>query len=661
MATVNTSTFSFDEILGMSLDHVWEFLDLSDEVAVMCDDGVLAVTPQELFIDRICWQMFDVLEKDFPSSNRYSVKHFEHVGVRTHLDICGLILKDYVFWKESRKEIANMEPILKRVYEITNDLDNEIDNRMDAQVTDICFDHLLEIYEHEEVAKTNSYVQLMDKKATHEDIQEVYTAITTAVLESPKFSSNPLCVAARCGVVKMTQLCMVLGPIGFCTDINSKIINHPITVGFFRGMRKLDDFLYESRNASIAALFNIVIMPLAEYANRRYQLPCEYVKNIAYTDCGAASGKVFIQDKQHLRSLAGFRITDDRHGNFTDYVMSDRTDLIGKHVFIRDPNYCRYKQRDTICHCCMGLMHYSFPYGSVIGHIAATQLGSSTSTVVLQRKHQNLTSQATKIVIDEVYQPFFKPDQLDYGFKFADNFDFSEWSIVLKQDAAGALKEIQSEYFDSLNPSQTTKIEMLELRSKDGLQSVTMPIGFGQRAGFLSKEALEFYREKGWTFLDGNLYQLDLDGWNNTRAFLNIPQIEFTPPDLITSLTEFIFSGSKDDSKKTIKTPLLVNCHTVDESYATFYDLTKEHLKGIHSVHLMLIILAMSVQDASKYDYRLPYPREHGRTVKLDDLMRYRSLSGAMAYEEQNRLFLDPITYLVDRRPAHIYDSILMG
>ena len=69
----------------------------------------------------------------------------------------------------------------------------------------------------------------------------------------------------------------------------------------------------------------------------------------------------------------------------------------------------------------------------------------------------------------------------------------------------------------------------------------------------------------------------------------------------------------------------------------------------------------MSVQDAGSYDYRLPYPRENGRTVKLDDLMRYRSLSGAMAYEEQNRLFLDPITYLVDRRPSHIYDSILMG
>lgn len=651
----------FDDAVKLSSDETYDLVLAQRHVQVEFDDGALLVTPEEFFIDTICWQMFDVLDGGFPSSSRYSVKHIEHVGVRTHLDICGLILKDYIVWQESRGNITIMEPILKRVYEITNDLDNAIDNRMDAQVTDLCFDHLLEIYEHEPVANANNYVQLQGVVATHDDIQDVYKEVKQAALETRIFSENPLCIAARCGVIKMTQLCMVLGPIGYCTDINSKIINKPITVGFFRGMSKLDDMLYESRNASIAALFNIVIMPLAEYANRRYQLPCEYVKNIEYVDCKANSARIFIQDTQQLKTLAGFAMTDGFGGKVTDYIMADRKDLIGKFVHIRSPNYCRSRKRDTICHVCLGLMHYSFPHGSVIGHIAATQLGSKTSTVVLQRKHENLTSQSANIVIDDAYAKYFKPDQINYGFKFADDFDFSKWSIVLKQDAALNLKEIQSEYFDSLVPSQTTKIEMLELRSKDGLESVVMPAGFGQRAGFLTKEMLEFYRIKGWTFLEGQLYQLDLDGWNNSKPFLTMPKIEFTPPDLITSLTEFIFSGSKDDSKKTFKTPLLVNCRTVDESYATFYDLTKEHLKGIHSAHLMLIILAMSVQDASNYDYRLPYPREHGRTVKLDDLMRYRSLSGAMAYEEQNRLFLDPITYLIDRRPSHIYDSILMG
>lgn len=652
------SKFDFNRVLDMSRSAVWDLIDQVDECEIKCSDGVLVVTPEEMFIDRICWQIFDVLDRNFPSSVRYSVSCFEHVGVRTHLDICGEILKDYVFWSEERGVSPLMEPILKRVYEITNDLDNEIDNRMDAQVTDLCFDHLLEIYKSEKVAEANNFVQQQDQLTTHDDIQQVYREIEKAVLDDPRYAENPLCIAARCGVIKMTQLCMVLGPIGFCTDINSKIIPKPITVGFFRGMNKFDDFLYESRNASIAALFNIIIMPLAEYANRRYQLPCEYVKRIEYGDCHGLSERIFVQDKAHLKSLEGFTLADER-GKKLGYVLSSMKEVIGKHIYVRSPNYCRQQPRDTICSTCAGLLYYSFPRNSVIGHISGTQLGSYTTTVVLQRKHQNLTSQVADIVIDETYSPFFKVS--GHGFKFSDQLDLKEWSIVLKAEAAANLKEIQSEYFDSLNPASTTKIEMIELRRNDGLESVTMPVGFGQRAGFLTKEMLEFYREVGWEFLDGQLYQLKLDGWLNTKPFMAVPQIEFTPPDLITGLTEFIFSGSKDDSKKIIKTPLLVNCRNVDEAYTTFYDLTKEHLKGIHGIHLMLIILAMSAQDAQNYDYRLPYPREKGRTVKLDDLMRYRSLSGAMAYEEQNRLFLDPITYLVDRRPSHIYDSILMG
>lgn len=657
---VTMVNLKFKDVLRMTSNEAWEIVEQHESVSVSMDDGELITPSEDFFVNRLCWQMFRELDKRFPSSTRYSISEFEHITVRTHLDICGRILKDYVMWEEDQGNIPDLEPIKRIVYEITNELDNEIDNRMDAQTTDICFDHLKEIYDYEPVKAANDYVQ-NTKSITHDDIQDVYKAINETVLKNPQFATNPLAIAARCGVIKMTQLSMVLGPIGYCTDINSKIIPHPIRVGFFRGMKKLDDLLYESRNASIAALFNIVIMPLAEYANRRYQLPAEYVKNKVKGDCGADSGQVFILDKAHLKSLAGFNLTDGRNGKRIKYLSVYDTDLIGKKVYIRDPNYCRQQPRDSICTTCLGLMHYSFPDDSVIGHISATQLGSTTSTVVLQRKHQNLTSQAADIEMDETYEKYFKVNQLNHGYRFAKGFDYANWNLVLSQDAALYLKEIQSDYGDQLVPSSTTKIEIIQLRSKDGLETIEMPIGFGQRAGFLTKEALDFYREKGWTFIDGNLYQLDLEGWNNVRDLIQVPQIEFTPPDLISSMTEFIFSGSKDDTKKTFKTPLLINCHTVDDSYATFYDLIRDHLKGIHSVHLMLIILAMSVQDANNYDYRLPYPREFGRTVKLDDLMRYRSLSGAMAYEEQNRLFTDPITYLVHRRPGHIYDSILMG
>ena len=644
----------------MTSDEAWDLVEQQQDVSVTLDDGILTTPPEDFFINRICWQMFKELDRKFPTSVKYTISNYDHVDPRTHLDICSDILKDYVFWQEDRGVIPDLEPIKRIVYEISNDLDNEIDNRMDDQTTDICFDHLLEIYNHPPVLNANLFVQ-NTKSVTHEDIQDVYKEITDVALKNPNFRENAIAISSRCGVVKLTQLSLVLGPIGYCTDINSKIIPHPIRVGFFRGMKKLEDLLYESRNASIAALFNIVIMPLSEYANRRYQLPAEYVKNKVKGDCGAASGKVFVKDKNHLKSIAGFNLTDGPHGKRIKYIDSRDTNLIGKHIYIRDPNYCRQQPRDSICTTCLGLIHYSFPDNAVIGHIAATQIGSATSTVVLQRKHQNLTSQADAIELDETYERYLKVNQSSRGYQFAKDFSFRDWNLLLSQDAALYLKELQSDYGENLVPSLTTKIEVIQLRSKDGAESIDIPIGFGQRAGFLTKEALDFFRTNGWTFVNGDYYQLDLEGWGNTEDLIQVPQIEFTPPDLITSMTECIFSGSDDKSKKTFKTPLLINSNSVDESYAIFYDLIRDHLRGIHSVHLMLIILAMSAQDAKNYDYRLPYPRENGRTVKLDNLMRFRSLSGAMAYEQQNKLFLDPITYLIHRRPSHIYDSILMG
>lgn len=651
-------TVEFDEIIHADFSKVMDMADQYSEVTVRCDDGDLVTPSEDFLFNWICWQMFQKLDKDFPSSVRYTVSAVEHITTRTHLDICSNILKDYVRWSEDRGIIQNLDDIKKKVYELTNLLYNFVDNELDAETTDLSFQHFNEVYKHPEVAKANQELQEANI-VTHEAIQHVYETIKRVVINDPALRLNPLCIAARCEVIKLTQLCMVLGPIGYCTDINSKIIPSPIRVGFFRGMSKLADMLYESRNASIAALFNIVIMPLSEYTNRRTQLPCENVRTIVYKDCGARSERIYVVDKAHLKTLLGFNLTDGRDGKIVKYIEASDTDLIGKNIFIRSLNYCRHKVRNEVCSTCVGLMHYSFPNGCVVGHTSGTQLGAALSTSVLQRKHQNLTSKAGGLVIDEIYQKYFQVNEIGNGLVFANNFDFSKWSIILTPEAAGYLKEINSDYGDSLIPSQTTKIEMLQLQSKDGLDTILMPIGLGQRAGFLTKELLRFYKDKGWSFVDGNLYQLDLDGWDNQFEFLTIPQIEFTPPDLISSISGFIFSGNKGKNSA-FKTPSLSNCLNVDDAYASFYDLIKDHLK-LHSVHLMFIILAMSAQNPKEFDYRLPYPRETSRTAKLDDIMFYRSAGGALAYEEQNAFFLNPITYLVDRRPPHIYDSIIMG
>lgn len=649
-------------VFDLSMDDVWDIVDKHREIRIVCDDGVLEIPTEDFMFNYICWQTFSVLPKDFPSSVRYSVHLHDHITTRTHLDICSDILRDYVMSDEALGFTPNIDKFKIRVYEVTNMLYNQVDNELAAETTDLRFDHLLEIYKHPEI-----YAEIQKFEAAnmvgHDEIQIVYKTIIDNVLHHPALRNNPLCVAARCGTIKLTQLSMVIGPVGFCTDINSKIIPHPVKPGFFRGISKLDDLLYETRNASIAALFNIVIMPLAEYANRREQLPAENIQYKEVGDCGGNSARIYVRDKQQLKSLAGFNLTDGSAGKIIKYIDKNDTDLIGKWIHVRTLNYCRHKLRNTICTTCLGLIHYSYPTRAVIGHCSATQIGSATSTAVLQRKHQNLTSKAEGLEIDELYQNYFKTEGDGHGLMFNNTFNYKDWDIILNTEAAQHLKEVNGEYGDSLTPSQTTKIKVLELRSKEGLDSIIMPIGEGQRAGFLTKEMLMYLKDNGWTYADGNVYVLGLENWKNEDEFLTIPQIEFTPPDLIDATTEFIFSGrkiEKDDEQSRLKPKLLANCYTVDEAYATFYELIKDHLK-VHSVHLMMMTLAMSVQNEKGFDFRLPYPRETSRTTKLDNIMFYRSAGGAIAYEEQNQFFLNPMTYLIDRRPPHIYDSIVMG
>lgn len=653
------ATLQFEEVLSLTSDEAWAFTDSEDEMSVVCSDGVLKTSPEDFFINYYCWKMFNELDPEFPSSTRYTISVFEHTTPSTHLDVCSGILKDYVLWEESRGNIPNLEPIMRIVYEITNNLDNEIDNRMECETVDLCFDHLLEIYEDPDVVKANNHLATVDH-VEHEDIATSHKAVNFALMHKVEYLDNPLAQSSKCMIIKLTQASMVLGSIGYCTDINSKIIPSAIRPGFFRGMRKFDDLLYESRNASIAALFNLIIMAISEYANRRYLLPAESIKNKVHGDCGADAIEIIVTNKAKLESLAGFVQLDGRRGKRLGYLTKDQTDLIGKKVWLRGLNKCLQQPRDSICTTCLGLMHYSFPEGSVIGHSSGVQLGSTASTQVLQRKHQNLTSQVSDIEMGESFQQYFRTDNMHYGYRFAKDFNYKDWYLTLTPAEALYLKELESDYGDKLVASNTTKVEIIKLVAKEGFESIEMAIGFGQRAGFLSKPFLEYVRHQGWTLTDGNMYRIDMSGWNDVRPFIQLPKIEFTPPDLIDAMTNFIFSGSRDKNK-TFKTPMLIDFHTAEDAFEAFYDLISQHLKGIHSVHLQMLILAMSAQDPKTYDYRLPYPREFGKVAKLDNIMRYRSVAGAMAYEEQNRMFLDPLTYLVDKRPGHIYDSILMG
>lgn len=652
---------TFRQALEIAPDDAWQY-EHCDNIHIEFSDGLKTLSGPEFVFSRPCWSLYDVLPDDFPSSKAYCISELKSVSVRYHLDIGSRILRDYVLWSEQERGIyPNIEPLMERMYRITNDIYNMIDNELDEYTPSISSFDLIELVEHPRIKQANENIQNV-KRVIPSMIGDVHKEILDVVLNDPALSQNPLVIAARCGTIKLTQLTMVVGPIGYCTDIDSNIFPEPIRVGFYHGMTKMWQMAIESRNAAIATLYNDIIMPLSEYSNRRYQFAGQNLQHRVVTDCGATDGmKVLVQNAAQLGSLAGFWLMD-KDGRKVKYIERSDTDLIGQRITHRSVNYCRWAgARNTICTTCMGLMNYSFIDKTIIGHTAAVQLGGSTSTIVLQRKHQNLTSVAAKLVLEYHDAQHFTVDDSGRGLFLNPKMRPEEWEMVLAPNEALHISDITGPNSDILIPSKVTQISRIILRRKDGTSLHKMFIGTGARAGCLSRFALDFFKTKGWTHELNSNYVFDLKGWNRDWLLLEIPQVEFTPPEFINNVTSFVLSGSKQDDNKTAMSIKHLKHYTnVNEAYAGFYDLVNSQVK-IHSVHLQLLILALSVQDASKRDYRLPYPREFARTVELTKLMFFGSLGVAMAFENQSNILLSATSYLHDQRRPHPYDSVLMG
>ena len=96
-----------------------------------------------------------------------------------------------------------------------------------------------------------------------------------------------------------------------------------------------------------------------------------------------------------------------------------------------------------------------------------------------------------------------------------------------------------------------------------------------------------------------------------------------------------------------------------DAFLVEFFDLVNDRIEIPLSV-LSTIVYGVMIRSAKNFDYRLPKPNtERGISVKEMNLT-YRSLSAKMAYEGHSDTFLNPMSYLVKRRPDHIMDAMIV-
>jgi hypothetical protein len=81
----------------------------------------------------------------------------------------------------------------------------------------------------------------------------------------------------------------------------------------------------------------------------------------------------------------------------------------------------------------------------------------------------------------------------------------------------------------------------------------------------------------------------------------------------------------------------------------------------INIVHAEMLMYTLMVRNAADNDYRLPIPGISGHFHSYVEILRNRSLSGFMAYQNQITAYLSPQSFTNRKRNDHPYDLLLMG
>jgi hypothetical protein len=634
----------------MDKETVWQLPD--GPISIQFEDGVLETTARATIFSWYC----AVFHRHFPETPLLKHHHLgnERLSKSSHLNLLGKGYFDTLETYYAKGKEVDTEFMQLLVFQTTNEIYNDFTYRLERYVTTISILDFVDIVTHPVVEEANDTV-----KPSQVSIDSTYKTIKNALLDSNNFRGNGVAEAAKSGLVSMGQVLQCVGPRGYLTDIDSNIFRQPILQGYVHGIRSLYDSMIESRSASKAQYFAKDPVADSEYFNRKMQLQTAVISRLHRVDCGSTETIPFRVRSTDLESLEGkFYYTET--GDLVAVSEGDRH-LIGKTINMRSVLKCKHPDPNGVCLVCMGELGYSVPDQTILGHVAATVLCEIISQNVLSTKHLDGSSTVDMIKLGAYEENYVQVGSDPNTIKLNPDLEGKKVTMVLSADESERLSDIMTiQNISRLTPSKVTELREVEfiIEGEDETEHVVIPVSMGSRLSSLTVEALTYVKYMGWTLTAKGDCAIDLSNWDIDQPLFEMPLKHTNMVDFMKEIETFIKSSKK--TKGTRHQKNLNDYDTVEDGLLALYTLVSSKLK-VNIAHIELIVLATLSRDPKHYDHRLPVPKSTGVVSGYEDNMVLRSNSVAMAYQNQGSTLYDLRSYMIDDRPDHYMDNILMG
>jgi len=606
------------QILNTPKEKIWDIK--KDTYNVVYEDNIAhKENYKSIIFNRYCWELF-TLYPNTPITNECTVQLFlnkEYYNSDTHIKLLNKIFNHIVTYN-GLETYTEKEPLLKKVYEIVNDIYNNIVLRVSEYMTAIDAVDFVEVVKDPVIKTIHSNI-----KNTPDSVENAYKQIKNYLVNSEN-KSNRFIHAYKSKSINENQANQCIGPRGFVTDLDRTVFMQPILNGFISGMGNLFELIAESRTAAKALYASNKQIKDSEYASRRIQLLTMVVENIIKGDCGSNEYFEITITDENLENLKGKYYLNEETGKI-DYIKAEDTHLINKRLKLRTSLGCKLPDKTKICSTCLGKTFENIKENSNLGYTATAYLFEKMSQSILSTKHLTSSVKGNQIKLDESAAKFFYVDD-NYNLYFKD--DVSLKNVVMKINNERLNKLIDVINLDTTNISlskigEIDRFTIIKTLPNDKEVEYPISIGYNDRYFIITREFLEFIKNnKVSTDSKGN-FIIPLDNFDKESPVFHSPLKEvnvITYVNIISRIIETTNAKLKDNNPY-VKLDKL-------------FQVVIERFKCNLSI-LEIIVYGTTIYDKKNHIYYLGRNSQNKESVNRNYIFRKRSVAQLLLFQEQ--------------------------
>lgn len=633
--------WSNEAVMSLPLHHQVQF-----------DDGEIIETFQnETVYSHMFWQIF----RPYPKARILKSHHIrtilgkESLTTDTHTKLCSKIFRSIVE-DENLFLPEQKEPLLALIYKTVSSSMSRLSILSEENVTSIDILDFIEIAKHPEIERlrTEAYQDSSKIKYAYEE--------TIKIIENePRFIDNGLSKAVKSKMVKANQVVQCVVFRGFATEVDGAIFPEPIWSNYTFGNTTFADFVKDSRTAAKSHFYSDTALKDSEYMARKFRLFSTVLERIVYEDCGSTNHVSWLVKGEEKDSsgtiiypgdlpfLLGKHYLSEDEKTYLS-IEGNEKHLIGKVIKLRTLLYCKTPDPHAVCHVCAGKLSENISRFANIGHLGSVTTTKETTQNILSIKHVNTSSTALKILLGDHERQFMNTGAQGSAYYLNKSLKALQPKLTFLRDEAAGLIDLA--IIDELNQirlpriSQTTTVKLSTLQ-KGIPYDITLNVRQKTKASMMSRELLEYIKEKRWDVDDHNNFVFDMKDWDFDQPLLVMQNKEESYVDLANQINVLVQSSQKMVQKRQVKdAPKLL--------LQELFDLVNSKLR-VNILSFEIMIYALMVESTT--NYALSRNAKDAVLGVAELLIKFRSLGAALAYEDMHETLSNPANFYQGRRP----------